>query len=581
MFSSALRKVVNTNTQDCASPVVPKFHVKSRINFFETLVSCKEKENTSTLKRVESNKENVKKPTLNYAYNKSTPNKITQSADTSSNPFGIALRPTFNRKLNEVKEHEKLEKKIDVLERTIKTAKQKQRESMRLGDLKQVNKLSRRIEKNEAKLLKLAQIDEMMIHIIEDREQKQHSPHLLELINQIDSEPIPVKEKQPTDELLKKEEPWESLPEISEQTLIEASTTEHHEQVNLVLKQIYEEKTEIESELENFIENNKNYLGKESRSSDSKAENSETDQTTEADQESGFGSELNSGEEDSIDIDETNLHADLWGGIVKVVAEKCCNDGNANADWSTFSCYSVCDNRTHSELVFNDDKDSINQDWQEKDSDFITVRPSYITELSDCIEQKNEELILIKADLAAHRAKLYAALHQQAQNEYKLRMFETKFLQYQTEKLRFESKIETQRKKIMDHEQSELRREIEFLREETKIRKNVVEELRRKIRTSLSTLSTEQQIDLRNELIVEDPFIECSIRLLSSSDTPIEQISIIEQRLSTLSSHKEVRVSAVVKPKKFAFSNFFIYWNFFFPSFLLIFTLFFLISCRN
>merc|ERR1712137_386265 len=98
---------------------------------------------------------------------------------------------------------------------------------------------------------------------------------------------------------------------------------------------------------------------------------------------------------------------------------------------------------------------------------------------------------------------------------------------------------------LNEFEQQEIQREIHQLREETILRRQQVADLRKQIRCSLSLLPASEQ----TELLVEDPFIECSVRLLDDKRTPLQRLSILEERLSTLASHHDIRVEKE-RPKK-------------------------------
>ena len=251
-------------------------------------------------------------------------------------------------------------------------------------------------------------------------------------------------------------------------------------------------------------------------------------------------------------IDDTNLCGDLWGGIVEVMAAEYCVDSETT--WRTFSSYSINETDTHSELVYdNSSLDELSELLMDEEVSYgATERKNRnIFAMYDKLENEligtNHELTDTRTELAGFRAQLYTALSQLAQNEYQVRVYEAQLMKYRTDKIELEQQIERQNIIIAQQQQHELEQEIKFLREETLIRKQQVDEIRKQIRQSMSCLPREEQSELRQQLQVEDPFIECSIRLLDSEDTPIQRISVLKTRLSSLSSCGEIRI---MKPKK-------------------------------
>ena len=246
---------------------------------------------------------------------------------------------------------------------------------------------------------------------------------------------------------------------------------------------------------------------------------------------------------EDIHVDTSLLSGDLWGGIVDVMANKYCID--AETTWRTFSSYSVTDNDSKSSELFLEESDETS--IEDEESTHLTEKKNRcIFEMYDKLEndlkQSNQQLEDAKTELAGYRARLYSALHELAQNEYQVRIRENQLIHLQTEQLEMEQKIENQAILLAESRKKQLENEIKLLRENTEIRKQQVDELRKQIRTSISALPQTEQTELRNQLIVEDPFIECSVRLLDNEQTTIQRISIVETKLSTLSSSKDVRI---------------------------------------
>lgn len=259
-----------------------------------------------------------------------------------------------------------------------------------------------------------------------------------------------------------------------------------------------------------------------------------------------------------IEFDEQNLNGDFWGGIIPTMVEKYCVDEEST--WRTFSSYSVNINDDHTELVLDsnsslhadifpnslDDLDE--EDYNYGDAEFCKEDGKYqnfdhtnlnaMDELQVKYNSVKQNLQSTRLELAGFRARLYEALHQLAKTEYQMRIYQVQLLQSQTNHLEMEKEIERQRVILNDYEKQELEREIKQLKEETKIRKQQVEELRKQIRSSISILPLEEQTDL----MVEDPFIECSVRMLDNNKTPIQRISDLESKLSTLISQPDIRI---------------------------------------
>eukprot|EP00012_Vannella_robusta_P005365 CAMPEP_0206194078 /NCGR_PEP_ID=MMETSP0166-20121206/6976_1 /ASSEMBLY_ACC=CAM_ASM_000260 /TAXON_ID=95228 /ORGANISM="Vannella robusta, Strain DIVA3 518/3/11/1/6" /LENGTH=487 /DNA_ID=CAMNT_0053610969 /DNA_START=468 /DNA_END=1928 /DNA_ORIENTATION=+ len=258
----------------------------------------------------------------------------------------------------------------------------------------------------------------------------------------------------------------------------------------------------------------------------------------------------------SDEMDERDLLGDLWGGIVEVMANTYCVDDEST--WRTFSSYSVVSKENHSVLALNDDS-SLHadmfqtseepDDWLELD-DIADINDLEFAAMYEKLDQQlrlsKEHLVDARGEVDTYRARLYEALHQLAKTQYQVRVYEGQLLQAQTEQLTMERTIAEQRITLDEFEKQEIQREIQQLREETTLRRKQVEELRRQIRNSVASLPLCEQ----TELMVEDPFIECSIRMLDNNHTPLQRISLVEAKLSTLVSHQDIRIRKKKSKKK-------------------------------
>merc|ERR1712110_1181881 len=133
--------------------------------------------------------------------------------------------------------------------------------------------------------------------------------------------------------------------------------------------------------------------------------------------------------------------------------------------------------------------------------------------------------------------------------EYQMRLFEQQLLATNSEKLEMEYQVESQKILLGQQEQQALLRDIQLLRQEAELQKQQVHLLRTQIRKSISSLPPVRQSQYRSQLSLEDPFIECSIRLLDTQETSLQRLSVLEARLSTLSSRDDVHVSQEQKRK--------------------------------
>lgn len=275
-------------------------------------------------------------------------------------------------------------------------------------------------------------------------------------------------------------------------------------------------------------------------------------------------------ESSEFEFNENNINGDLWG-IVPIMAEKYCVDEEST--WRTFSSYSVNVNDDHAELIL-DSNSSLHadifpnslEDYFDDDGNCILSKKEEIeyknfadrsnlkvfTELEAKYKNVQSDLQKTRLELVAFRAKLYESLHQLAKTEYQMRIYQVQLSESQTSNLEMEKEIERQKFILNDYEKQELEREIKQLQEETKLRKKQIEDLRSQIKNSISVLPIDEQTDL----MVEDPFIECSVRILNNNRTPIQRISVLETKLSTLISQSDIRIK-----KKSKFFIFFLYLN--------------------
>lgn len=265
-------------------------------------------------------------------------------------------------------------------------------------------------------------------------------------------------------------------------------------------------------------------------------------------------------ESSSILVDEEAINGDLWGGIVTTMAERYCDH---ESTWHTFSSYSVQTTDTHSQLhLFNDEiiRSLDQESTLEEDQDVLPQicfsqrqRNEDIFAMYDQLEEEllesNQRLEDTCLELAGYRTQLYAALHQLAKNEYQMRLFEQQLLTSNSEKLEMENQVENQKILLSQQEQQALMRDIQLLRQEAELQKQHVQVLRTQIRQSICALPPARQSQYRSQLSVEDPFIECSIRLLDTEETSLQRLSVLEARLSTLSSRNDVQVSQEKKRK--------------------------------
>jgi hypothetical protein len=246
----------------------------------------------------------------------------------------------------------------------------------------------------------------------------------------------------------------------------------------------------------------------------------ENEPCEEEDQESELSGELSESTTSEKSSETSVVYQDGdFIGIVDYLMEHLTEDDQRA--WKTFSSYSLV---------------------QESHQSFSSLdREQFL----NIIENQRSELEWNKTQLSAYRANLYEALHLLAKNEYNLRLCEQKLLDHTSQYLELEQSFHHQRQCLLEIEQKQLHQEIEFYRLETRRCKQQVDQLRHQIRSSLSGLTPQQQQQVSQELMIEDPFIECSVQLLESKTIPIRTISQIEQRFS-----KVIDLPAPVKQKK-------------------------------